>query len=705
MNIVNRTALTWNVLIRDDEEAGCSDSLLSVVSSLTTKIDVVVPGGERPNGEFGAQARSNDGPKQDLSLGEPSSTSSHAQAASTKSGAITSNRPMTRKRRLDMITDVRREKPAKRTSTPRLRHDDSQIQFQPVDSSSPPRDESQHLTARQKEVRERQRENAALYSEVQSSSAPASSQSLPKQSDTRNSPRNQNQAGESTPKQAKSYEELISSTPTPRRGQVLQLEDFNDPPSSPPIPRPYPLLSEIQSRSRAGSAMESWEFSSPPGSPGGNHQAEQDSLLQSGIPEHTLPVKPGRSSSKRLRRSAARSRQLTEVVNREDAAEPAVCQIEGEQDSAAEPADRNAAVPQGVMTRARLTQEPTDSEGHLPVTTHSSSRRRSSRRMEAKSRAEGFPCDETTAIDSSDRRTRASSTAFKAAPADEGIARSIEQDARQQITSYECITVHTDTPSPSALKLPATIDQPKSPTAPSTPSAPPDQADAASLSGSRKKRKRAAKHGSRSKRRRTLDADVAQNDQQEHLPSSPVPVTQESKQLADGIETRSGIRRQRRQTTSNSTPTRKTSSYGQVVHGDGGDTDEELFSQLVTESNAASQSSQIDQIPGQTEDVMKEPNENTNVGADPTPNVALPELKVVEPRASTPGTGDKTLTIMDTLRSGLDQLRSASLTRERVYEVEDILMDMKRELFEAERRGRGNGRGSGRTKKTKSMRR
>jgi hypothetical protein len=44
--------------------------------------------------------------------------------------------------------------------------------------------------------------------------------------------------------------------------------------------------------------------------------------------------------------------------------------------------------------------------------------------------------------------------------------------------------------------------------------------------------------------------------------------------------------------------------------------------------------------------------------------------------------------IMEALRGSLQELRTASLSRGEVYEVEDILMDMKRELYGAEARGR-----------------
>ena len=49
---------------------------------------------------------------------------------------------------------------------------------------------------------------------------------------------------------------------------------------------------------------------------------------------------------------------------------------------------------------------------------------------------------------------------------------------------------------------------------------------------------------------------------------------------------------------------------------------------------------------------------------------------------------DQVQKIMDLLRGGLDELRLARLSREEFYQIEDMFMDMKRELCEAERRGR-----------------
>lgn len=66
------------------------------------------------------------------------------------------------------------------TPKPRLRHDDSQVQFIPVDSSPVGPPETQVLTEHQREVRERQRiDSSRLFSDLQSSSANRRRDSIP----------------------------------------------------------------------------------------------------------------------------------------------------------------------------------------------------------------------------------------------------------------------------------------------------------------------------------------------------------------------------------------------------------------------------------------------------------------------------------------------------------------------------------------------
>lgn len=44
--------------------------------------------------------------------------------------------------------------------------------------------------------------------------------------------------------------------------------------------------------------------------------------------------------------------------------------------------------------------------------------------------------------------------------------------------------------------------------------------------------------------------------------------------------------------------------------------------------------------------------------------------------------------LMGLLQNGLDMLRTAEFTKEETYQVEDMFMDMKHELYQAEKRGR-----------------
>lgn len=123
---------------------------------------------------------------------------------------------------------------------------------------------------------------------------------------------------------------------------------------------------------------------------------------------------------------------------------------------------------------------------------------------------------------------------------------------------------------------------------------------------------------------------------------------------------------------------------------EGGDTDGELLSQLVTESFAASQQSDR-QMSAKT--TQRAANQETLTSPDAVKvTAASPALAKARKGLAS---GDERPTILGTLRSGLEQLRQAALGREAVYELEDVLMDLKRELYDAEKRGRAGGqRGS-----------
>ena len=314
--IVNKTTDTWNIIARDEENVQCSDSLRSIVSSFRTRPDEVEADAALMSAEgFGAQAASQpDAPNRESHLITLSTADSSAQmerqpctpkkdslvvklslgssAGTPTARELLSNaaKPPSSKKKRRSETQPTSEPVAKRSSrrrpTPsrKLRHEDSQIQFQPIDaSSSLLRQDSQHLTEHQMEVRDKQKDNAALYPTMRTSS-PAAAEVIITEQNGLETTKNQDVEPEAaplrrTPERKSTYSELITSTPTPRRGQILMVDD-TDPPSSPPEPRSNPLAEQIQSRSQANSSIEDWDLSSPPASPvTSRQQVAQDGEL------------------------------------------------------------------------------------------------------------------------------------------------------------------------------------------------------------------------------------------------------------------------------------------------------------------------------------------------------------------------------------------------------------------------------------------
>ena len=158
-----------------------------------------------------------------------------------------------RKRFRDNIPDFSTRKSQKRRSTPKLRHDDSQVQFQAVETSSPITDgtsTSQLLTDRQREVKARQNAEAAMFPDLRSSSHSRSVSGLSEvvQEAEPELPlcRSSSKARERSPVSAEVKRHLtptpippseddnfMVSSPTPKRPS--QVIDPSGPPSSPPI--------------------------------------------------------------------------------------------------------------------------------------------------------------------------------------------------------------------------------------------------------------------------------------------------------------------------------------------------------------------------------------------------------------------------------------------------------------------------------------
>lgn len=164
--------------------------------------------------------------------------------------------PASKRSAVPSSTDRRSKASGSSTPKARLRHDDSQIQFAPIDSSPIRFDEdSQHLTEHQKEVAARQNQAAQMFPEMSSSPMAHSTalpRVLPKRLDFSSEGRSNNdqEQGPGTPTGLPDANGMMSddlpSSPTPSSTKdasqaALDLDDdqatedeLEEPPSSPP---------------------------------------------------------------------------------------------------------------------------------------------------------------------------------------------------------------------------------------------------------------------------------------------------------------------------------------------------------------------------------------------------------------------------------------------------------------------------------------
>lgn len=288
--IVNSAVSLWNRLYGKVEKLDYSEELKQVLAKLRPYADLVTPGLELSSLEYPSHEPIFVESMEEFSLPRlpPPSSRRTTRSASRTNSPVKTPDPVKRrsptKRRASATPEVKSSgfnlRP--KAAAPRLRHDDSQIQFAAVESSPQlnlinEEMESQLLTERQKEVRERQKENAALFPELRSSPATRTRSSARLAARSREgSPSGAQTPQAGTPSNAGGrFTDHVSGTPTPRRGQAAlaiidQDMDMTDPPSSPPVePRRNPLAAEIRSRSANTSLLDDWQLSSSPisGSP------------------------------------------------------------------------------------------------------------------------------------------------------------------------------------------------------------------------------------------------------------------------------------------------------------------------------------------------------------------------------------------------------------------------------------------------------
>ncbi|KAI8946367.1 Rap1-interacting factor 1 N terminal-domain-containing protein [Xylaria longipes] len=732
-HIVNTAVLLWNQGFENANEIQYPETLKDVLLSLRSYADIALPGldvsmpstdGLVPlfvdsQDDFGVMTASGKSGQDLGSASHPLSPPEHLETPGPKktpqSSHINSDNLQGRSH-AKSARSTRSSRSAKRNKTSKLRHDDSQIQFAAIEDSSPSNRavESQVLTDRQKEVRQRQLENAALFPAIQSSSGKdrespntKSHQASPQRPNIIQTPIVDRSA---TPKATRSYD-YVSSTPTPRRGQHLMIDEdhemTDDIPSSPPEPRRN-LLPEMKSHSRDTRMLDDMPISSSP---------------ISGSPISKIQARP----------------QGDQLASREDVASLIVAAVSTEQ-SDPSTHDLVTAMPCILSTDSKLetthdasVPEPDIEQPEIMANLHPANAKESPKSenemfVDALTIpvAQGLPTAGNVMLqvnhiqeDECDFKDRS----FEMSDGEErSMARLvIELDSRRcdPLPDYdtsspekthkdkdtiECITVHTG----SEGKQKRLGKRQSSPSLPLIMSTPAGSDDSESSEKILKKRKRVldGKRHIRGKRRRHNtqmgggDADTIMDSQVPLVNyEQPPPVSDPELVEADGPIDNEGLNDDASLTRLQGSPDL---SYDPGNHSsmepldldsDGMDSDTAAVNlQLITE---ASQQSEVgnhlhlvdDDAPasshsGEIEVMVQcderiEDNEPASEPANSAENIATPELRqsIVE-------------RITASLRDGLEGLRMASLSREDVYTIEGMFMDIKKELYEAERRSR-----------------
>ncbi|KAK7748341.1 hypothetical protein SLS62_008709 [Diatrype stigma] len=741
-HIVNTISTMWNRAFDQADDIQYPEKLKMTLLSIRPYVELVLPGldvsssaieGRQPawvesQDDFDVSSSSR-AKQQNTPHREPPSS-----ARSTPTGSVRLSLP--KRKAIETTPDPVRPKSAKQSSTPRLRHDDSQIQFAAI-QSSPAHSalDSQHFTDRQKEVRERQRETAVLFPEIRSSpeGARQAQRSLEKaRQEPEISPNKQVQA--STPEAKQRFEDYVSSTPTPRRGQatILDDHDMDDVPSSPPAPDPRRnLLSEMKPRSRSASIPNEYPFaSSPPGSPTPNHR-ELPHIQESHDQITSSNVSPDRSDS------------LAEPTGN-DATEPKVVVTEATNESReilTHPEDekqQNGRVEEAKPGRPttpptalllREAQETPKPDNDVCMDTPASSAEHIAhdfRSAHKKPSDVGEDEDQALAVDNdrsfelSDGEERSMARLIveldsrKCEPMPRYGTDSPEKPlGKQTKTVIDCITVDTGDSRPSQGKSRKTRSgRPLSPILPSSPA----EGNDSQPSGrkARKKRKRSSEKaqepgGKKARHRKFIVAEDA-----DAVPDSQVPMVQDDPASQDTASSAADIDEapERSETSDGMLPTlaeEPTRQEPEVEESRSPRSDGSFDSERESEAvhiqlwNEASQETYGSKSPvREAPSLRNSPEQNEDEGTtemevrqedvEMAEAESLPKVTTLQPSqdvqdSATPEKSSMEK-IMGALKLGLDELRTATLSREEVYKIEDMFMDIKRELYQAESRGR-----------------
>ena len=738
--IVNPAISLWNRLFENVSHLDYPEELKAALVQLQLHADIVLPGLETSSSEYAGQQPSFVNSFEDISLPKLPSTRSSSRRGTPRPTSAQSKSPdslMLARRHLARPPQRTPAATDRRNPTPRLRHDDSQVQFAAIEPSSALGSpmESQVLTERQKEVRDRQRENAGLFSEIQSSPGMSSKepgrQMLPVDPRTRQA---------TTPEPDGAFDDYVSSTPTPRRGQPMLMpeHDMTDPPSSPPELRGNPLAAEIRSRSASHSLLEEWQFSSSPvsGSPNPNgHGLIPDPSGQRGyvsvvsLPEveDEIPSSPAKGEDRTESPLAADEVIEDSMVFEAGEVAPAPERFVGK------PAEKAPCTPRrSVRLSQPQAQEtpPSKSDGEEFVDAATSPQPSSPRQAESTARAIEVPDAgqthtapaESTSFDMND--VDETSLLRLVVELDSGKAnRSEYHRSSPPMSPYgkaqgspvaDCIVVG-ESPKKTELPAPPRLTRASSAASAMSTTAEPQNIPSSqpTTQAGRQKRKRGSSQVQEASPKRPRQDSVEGSQQ---VPDSQTAAAQEgdveihaSEEALEALpeDGKTDDVYEERIPSSSAEPSGSEGPGQEHVSQDSADSetgdvmdvegdDQDVQSQIALEFSH-SQRQEDDDSPTSSEASLNlgSPEEQMLVDIqipiihakeeDEPASTAESVTKVEDEAAPEP---DQVQKIMDLLRGGLDELRLARLSREEFYQIEDMFMDMKRELCEAERRGR-----------------
>ncbi|KAK0731335.1 Rap1-interacting factor 1 N terminal-domain-containing protein [Lasiosphaeris hirsuta] len=709
--IVNASVSLWNKLFENVEHLEYPEQLKAALAQIQPHVDITLPGLDFSGTDYAGQQPMFVDSVDELSLPNLRSTGSSRrgtprQPSSAHTRSPEPSSPGKTKRRQNQSTPKNKPSGIHRHTTSRLRHDDSQLQFAPIEPSplGMHQMESQVLTERQKEVRERQKENATLFPDIRSSPTPKSKDKKSSAQPQESTPQNSLQIREATtPEPDGAFDSFVSSTPTPRRGQPVAIpeHDMIDLPLSPPELRGNPLAAEIRSRSASNSLLEDWHFSSSPvGSPNPSRQApvpepfgpeniaDEDPLPES---EEKLPLPHDDDVKEAQQAEPESSPEKDEVI--EDTILPDYPTLVPIPDAPKQPVAPTPTTPRRHTRSSHIEETPksdtkSDTEVFvdapsspvLPTPKRSERIAKSSKASRLRDSQNVQPQTPPPASDGGDRSMIRLVIELDSGKADRSEYKrpSASPDKNAvKIPVLDCIVVGDGPEKPSKRLRSSRAGSAASVTLSITEAELIPSSQPQAKEGGREKRKRTSSKANESTaRKRRRHSPVKQGDKTSEVPDSqPEAVEGGTKvnQLFRGQSATPSIQNSEA-LLSGENDSRNSESYELVDSMDIESSqrhDLEVQSQIVLES--------------QGQNSQKESNAADAMQVD-THQPSTNEREVEAPSPA-PATGYMSR-IMNLLRNSLSELRSARMSREEVYEVEDVFMDMKRELYEAERRGR-----------------